>query len=233
MHVQSFKELLLQLYRNNIDPYHFNDVIKSAIACQITSLTIVHSTVNSGADQRKHQSSVSLVFVWIIHRWSVNSPHKWPVTRKMFPFDDVIITCGAIEAYPSGQRERNCLCEGYPPVTNGFPSQKPVTQSFDVFFDLRLSKRLNEQSRRWWFETPSRSLWWQVAIRWSITAVDQNENSLPHRWKHVYQIHPVVSVEYDIIRAYTCDTNFSTIVTSAERWRLYFHLCWFVCLFVC
>ena len=45
----------------------------------------------SGADQRKHQSSASLAFVWGIHRWPVNSPHKWPVTRKMFPFDDVIV----------------------------------------------------------------------------------------------------------------------------------------------
>ena len=46
--------------------------------------------VYSGADQRKHQSSASLAFVRWIHRWAVNSPHKWPVTRKMFPFDDVI-----------------------------------------------------------------------------------------------------------------------------------------------
>ena len=45
----------------------------------------------SDADQRKHQSSASLAFVWGIHRGSVNSPHKWPVTRKMFPFDDVIM----------------------------------------------------------------------------------------------------------------------------------------------
>ena len=43
------------------------------------------------ADQRKHQSSASLAFVRGIHRWPVNSPHKWPVTRKMFPFDDVIV----------------------------------------------------------------------------------------------------------------------------------------------
>ena len=57
----------------------------------ITSLTIVYSTVYSGADQRKHQSSASLAFVWGIHQWPVNSPHKWPVTRKMFPFDDVIM----------------------------------------------------------------------------------------------------------------------------------------------
>ena len=71
--------------------YHYGDYIMGAIASQITSLTIVNSTVYSGADQSKHQSSASLAFVWGIHRGPVNSPHKWPVTRKMFPFDDVIM----------------------------------------------------------------------------------------------------------------------------------------------
>ena len=66
-----------------------------AIASRITGLTIVYSIVYSDADQRKHHSSASLAFVWEIHRGPVNSPHKWPVTRKMFPFDDVIMECGA------------------------------------------------------------------------------------------------------------------------------------------
>ena len=70
---------------------HYGDVIMGAIASQITNLTIVYSTVYSDADQRKHQSSTSLTFVWGIHRGPVNSPHKWPVTRKFFPFDDVIM----------------------------------------------------------------------------------------------------------------------------------------------
>ena len=62
------------------------------MASQITSLPIiVYSTVYSGADQRKRQSSASLAFVWGIHRWPVNSPPKGPVTRKMFPFDGVIM----------------------------------------------------------------------------------------------------------------------------------------------
>ena len=62
-----------------------------AIASQFTSLTIVYSTVWPGADQRKHQSSASLAFLRGIHRWPVNSPHKGPVTRKIFPFDYVIM----------------------------------------------------------------------------------------------------------------------------------------------
>ena len=62
-----------------------------SIASQITSLTIVYLAVYSGADQRYYQSSASLAFVRGIRRGPVNSPHKWPVTRKMFPFDDVIM----------------------------------------------------------------------------------------------------------------------------------------------
>ena len=75
----------------SLEQIHYDDVIMSTIASQITSLTIVYSTIYSGADQSKRQSSASLVFVWGIHRGPVNSPHKWPVTRKTFPFDDVIM----------------------------------------------------------------------------------------------------------------------------------------------
>ena len=51
------------------------------------------------------------------------------------------------------------ICAGNSPVTGEFPAQMPVTRSFDVFFDLRLNKRLSKQWWGWWFETPSRSLW--------------------------------------------------------------------------
>ena len=61
------------------------------MASQIASLAIVYSTIYSGADQRKHQPSASLAFVREIRRWSVNSRHKWPVMREMFPFDFVIM----------------------------------------------------------------------------------------------------------------------------------------------
>ena len=72
----------------------YADVIMIEMASQITSLAIVYSIVYSDADQRKHQSSASLAFVRRIHRGPVNSPHKWPVTWKMFPFDDVIMWLG-------------------------------------------------------------------------------------------------------------------------------------------
>ena len=74
-----------------LDIFHYSDVIMSPVVSQINGVSIVYSTVCSGADQRKHQSSASLVFVMGIHRWAVNSPHKGPVTRKLFPFDDVIV----------------------------------------------------------------------------------------------------------------------------------------------
>ena len=77
--------------KNTIGVHHYRDVIMGAMVSQITSLTITYSTVYSGADQRKHQSSASLNFVRWFHRWPVNSPHKRPVTRKVFPFDDVFM----------------------------------------------------------------------------------------------------------------------------------------------
>ena len=67
-------------YSPNSPRPHYSDIIMSTITSQITSLTIVYSTVYS--DQRKHQSSASLAFVREIHRWPVNSPHKGPVTWK-------------------------------------------------------------------------------------------------------------------------------------------------------
>ena len=77
--------------RKAYSPTHYDDVIMTMLESQITSLTVVYSIVYTGVHQRKHQSSASLAFVREIHRGPVNFPHKWPVTRKMFPFDDVIM----------------------------------------------------------------------------------------------------------------------------------------------
>ena len=68
----------------------YNDIIMSASL--ITGVSIVGSTVCSSADQTKHQSSTPLAFVRGINRWQVDSPHKVSVTRKIFIFDDVIMT---------------------------------------------------------------------------------------------------------------------------------------------
>ena len=100
---------------------HCSDVIMMAMASQITSLMIIYSTVYSEADRRKHQSSTSLAFGRGIHRWPVNSPHKWPVTRKMCPFDDVIILwgLGVFSQHPESGCSWSfeldvCLCPHHP-----------------------------------------------------------------------------------------------------------------------
>ena len=77
--------------KNHYILQYYCEVIMSVMVSQITSVFIVCSIVCSCADQRKYQSSASLAFVWGIHRWPVNSPHKWPVTRKTLPFDDAIV----------------------------------------------------------------------------------------------------------------------------------------------
>ena len=82
---------LLWLPMIDLPIYHYCDVMMGAMTSQITRLTIVYLTLHSGADQRKYQSFASLAFVRGIHRWPVNCPHKWPVTRKMFSFDGIII----------------------------------------------------------------------------------------------------------------------------------------------
>ena len=51
------------------------------------------------------------------------------------------------------------ICVGNPPIPGDFPTQRPVTRSFDVFFDLRPNNRLSKQWWGWWFETPSSPLW--------------------------------------------------------------------------
>ena len=57
------------------------------------------------------------------------------------------------------------ICAGKSPVSGEFPIQRPVTRSFDIFFDLRLNKRLSKQSWSWWFETPSCPLWRQCNVK--------------------------------------------------------------------
>ena len=88
-------------YQTTLD--HYNDVIMNSMASQITTLMIIYSTFYSGADQLKHQSSASLAFGWGIHQWPMNSPHKGPISQKMFPFDDVIMP----------QKSVNCMRHVY------------------------------------------------------------------------------------------------------------------------
>ena len=81
----------------------------SAIASRITSLTTVYFIVYSRADRRKHQRSASLALVRGIHRRPVNSPHKGPVTRKMVPFDDVIMNWTIADVLSIGSQEQSSM----------------------------------------------------------------------------------------------------------------------------
>ena len=135
----------MRAFRNS--HIHYSDVIMSAMASQITSVTMVYSTVCSGAiNQRKHQSSASLAFVWEIHRWPVNFPHKWPVTRKIFPFDDVIMLISAtlVRLISVTNGEPRAWIHRSPVDS---PPQRPVTRTFDVFFDLRLNNWTNSWAK--------------------------------------------------------------------------------------
>ena len=110
---------------------HYDDVTMSAIASQITSLAIIYSIVYSDADQSKHQSSASLAFVWGIHRGPVNSPHKWPVTRKMFPFDDVIMPLSLYWFVAAYHPPTDCVS-----WSKKFRLQRLLDQSSDGFYSL-------------------------------------------------------------------------------------------------
>ena len=97
----------------------------------------------------------------------VYSPHKEPVMRKVFVSHDVIMYIAQEVIYSTSWLRHKMetfsasltLCAGNSPVTGAFPSQRPVTRSFDPSFDLRLNKRLSKQSWGWWFDMPSRSSW--------------------------------------------------------------------------
>ena len=112
---------------------HYNDVIKIPMASQITSVSILSSSVCSGADVRKHQSSVSLAFVMGIHRWPVNYPHTGPVTRKMVPFADVIMV-----PYLFTLTTTWLLSSGIKPVSVFCVQHKNCSTVFGVYTDLNV-----------------------------------------------------------------------------------------------
>ena len=119
---------------------------------------------------------LSLRFWWIIDRPS-NTSLLSLETSKSIVFKSCVVGYttwwrNQIETFPV----LLAPCEGNPPVTGGFPSQRPVTRSFDVLFDPRLNTRLSTQPRRRWFEKPSRSLWRHCnVISWYHTVVHIND----------------------------------------------------------
>ena len=130
--------------------------IKIAMAFQITSLTIVYSTVYQGTDQRKHQSSSSLAFVRGIPRLSENSPQKGPVTRKMFPFDDTLQYATAItQAIFQCAHKQACLPGGH--KWNYLPGAISVMKSLQTIWisviqswnGCRSSNEVAVSSQKW------------------------------------------------------------------------------------
>ena len=106
------------------------------------------------------------------------------------------------------------LCRGNSPVTGEFPSQRPVTRSFDVFFDLRLNKRLSKQSCGWWFETQSRPLWRRcndnVTIKWIYPK--------SHLTKYAFQLtNSKNKDEIEITRTRTATTTTTTTTTTQQQ----------------
>ena len=128
---------------------HYIDVIMSAMASQVTSLTVVYSTVYSDADQKKYQSSASLV--------PVNSPHKGPVTRKMFPFDDVIM----IGSWKTDQWPWYMPVGGWSFPGRRDPETKPRTNTHnrEVSLHVKRERVRVERDRRAWRHQNMCTLW--------------------------------------------------------------------------
>ena len=136
------------------------------------------------------------------------------------------------------------LCARNSPVPGEFPAQRPVTRSFDVFFDLRPNRRLSKQPRGWWFETPSWSLWrqsnagfnWQVSfgsgrglapIRlnqcWCIVKESAEQTSV--NFESIYYVQPFFSGHTWTGNAYmsifTIGSGFNVLTHTGTEWRLY------------
>ena len=98
------------------------------------------------------------------------------------------------------------LCAGNLPVTGEFPAQRPVTQSFYVFFDLRLNKRLCKQSWGWWFETPSCPLWRHCNKKKTTSRTSQFASEPLMRFGTPFQILPHTIAIWTHVHTYTVGT---------------------------
>ena len=102
----------------------------------------------------------SLRLLWSFHYKQCSfddTNSEWIYTKSVIDWGQINVTwwCHQMETFSA----LLAICAGNSPLTGEFPAQRPVTRSFDVFFDLRPNKRLSKQSWGWWFETPSCPLW--------------------------------------------------------------------------
>ena len=155
---------------------HYDDVIMTTMASQITCHMIVYSTVYSGADQRKHQSSASRAFARGIHWGPANSPHKWPVTRKMFPFDDVI-KCKLLNF--SAYHFASAITQGWSNVhfIDWFPVNWYRNKEFSIvkFSLLNVPICTQGMQRTWWPEAGTiivTGSYYDICIHWRVIAIE-------------------------------------------------------------
>ena len=160
--------------RGSKPSHHNSDVIMSTVACQITSLTVVYSTVYPGADQRKHQSSASLAFVRGIHRWPVNSSHNGPVMRKMSPFDDVIMTIGNCDHFNRWFHAPGRICYQHINVTKPSRHQSVVSEPVHA-----TNYDACEHDPKNYAHNPHVALWAWVISYWNNGFIDESRSFTP------------------------------------------------------
>ena len=127
---------------------HYSDVIMSTMASHTTGVSIVCSAVCSDASRRKYQSAVSLASVRGIHWWSMDSPHKGPVTQKMFPFGDVImfIACLWQDKYCDSADMNGIVVIGHSQVSLRVNFNK--THRFTIYSDATMPTIFSKQSSK-------------------------------------------------------------------------------------
>ena len=160
----------------------------SMVASQITSLTIVYSSVNSGAEERKQQSSASLAFVRGIHRWPVTSLHKGPIMWKLFPFDDVIMVWVAIKGHCNVTTSSLVILTMYLTIPTRTARWVGVFRSHDTAIGVQT------KNTRWsQLESLRRTSCWRRVVRklHSYTEVIYTKDWSKIIFDHMYQLHMI------------------------------------------
>ena len=131
-----------------------------SLACHLPHNTPNIPSRYNNEQTTKQTKAINNSYIYISH---VNVTQTVPDISPLMPMHQDPLLVAPVFTWWRHQMETFsallALCAGNSPITGEFPSQRPVTRSFDVFFDLCLYKRLSKQFRGWWFETPSGSLW--------------------------------------------------------------------------
>ena len=140
-----------------------------------------HSNVSN---KRVKSSVISIRIAMIKYKTILNSTSS--ATKLKFQMHDDVIKWKLFFASLA-------LCAGNPPVTGEFPTQRPVTRSFDVFFDLHLNERLSKQPWGWWYETLSRPLWHHsnkyLSRHQCLNALNNINTAARERLRLIFQTH--------------------------------------------